>query len=216
MNLFISLLWNAPQLFWYQVFVVVFSVCLHEYAHARTALFFGDDTAQQTGHLTLNPFKQMGILSIIMFMFLGIAWGAVPVDEQRLRAKTPFGPLLVSLAGPFANFMLALIAYCLFGVLQVVGPEQPGSAMVNLLLLLFLFGVYNIVLMLLNLIPAPGLDGWAVARVLFPKLADGSSETLKGIMIFLIFAAFFCLHYFFTFGMMIMKTAGGVFYMLLH
>ena len=216
MGMFITKLWTEPQEFFLIVLVVVFSICLHEFCHAYAALLLGDSTAADRGHLTLNPLKQMGVFSIIMFLFLGIAWGAVPVDEQRLRARTSYGPLLVSLAGPFANFMLALIAYCLFGVLQVVSSGEPGPAMVNLLLLLFLFGVYNIVLMLLNLIPAPGLDGWAVARVLFPRMADGSSETLKGIMIFLIFAAFFCLHYLFTFGMMIMKTAGGVFYMLLH
>jgi Zn-dependent protease len=216
MGMFVTKLWTAPQEFFLIVLVVVFSICLHEFCHAYAALLLGDSTAADRGHLTLNPLKQMGVFSIIMFLFLGIAWGSVPVDEQRLRARTSYGPLLVSLAGPFANFMLALISYCLFGVLQVMGPDKPGSAMVNLLLLLFLFGVYNIVLMLLNLIPAPGLDGWAVARALFPKMADGSSETLKGILIFLIFAAFFCLHYLFTFGMMIMKTAYGVFYMLLN
>lgn len=197
--------------------VVIFSICLHEFSHAYTALLLGDSTAADRGHLTLNPLKQMGVFSIIMFLFLGLAWGAVPVDEYRLRSKNPYGPLLVSLAGPGANFLLAVIAYILFGLLQVIGPEgRPGPVMVNVLLLLFLFGVYNIVLMILNLIPAPGLDGWAVARAVCPKLADGSSETLKGVMIFLIFAAFFGLHYLFSFGMMLMKTSPDVFYLILH
>lgn len=217
MGLFITKLWTSPQEFFLIVLVVVFSICLHEFCHAYAALLLGDDTAAQQGHLTLNPLKQMGFLSILMFLFLGLAWGAVPVDEQKLRSKTPFGPLLVSLSGPFANFVLAVLAYCSFGLVQVFRPEgAPGNVMMNVLLLLFLFGVYNIVLMILNLLPAPGLDGWAVARVLFPKMANGTSETLKGVMVFLIFAAFFCLHYLFSFGVMIMKTSYGVFYSLLN
>lgn len=217
MGLFITKLWTSPQEFFLIVLVVVFSICLHEFSHAYVALLLGDDTAAERGHLTLNPLKQMGFLSILMFLFLGLAWGAVPVDEQRLRSKTQWGPLLASLAGPFANFFLAVLAYCAFGLVQVLRPDgAPGNVMINVLLLLFLFGVYNIVLMILNLIPAPGLDGWTVARALCPKLADGSSETLKGVMIFLIFAAFFCLHYLFTFGSVIMKTSPHVFYRLLN
>ena len=76
--------------------IVMFSICLHEYAHAATALKLGDDTAANEGHLTLNPMIQMGLMSIIFLFIIGIAWGSVPVDERRLRGK--YGPAIVAVA----------------------------------------------------------------------------------------------------------------------
>ena len=63
---------------------VIPSICLHEYFHAQVAFWCGDDTAAHYGHLTLNPLRQMGWISLVMFFILGIAWGMVPVDRRRL------------------------------------------------------------------------------------------------------------------------------------
>ena len=60
----------------------------------------GDDTPLETGHLTLNPFRQMGLYSIFMLLFLGIAWGAVPINAGALRKRSKYGELFVTLAGP--------------------------------------------------------------------------------------------------------------------
>lgn len=174
MNLFISLLWNAPQLFWYQVFVVVFSVCLHEYAHARTALFFGDDTAQQTGHLTLNPFRQMGIISLLMLIFCGIAWGAVPVDPEKLRNYHKRAGLWVSFAGPCVNLILFLLGLLMFSGLCVIaarqGDVQEFSVVAeNILLLTFLFAKINALLLILNLLPISGFDGGNIMQELLSE-----------------------------------------------
>ncbi len=173
MNLFIQLLTIDPQLFFYQVFVVIFSVCLHEYAHAGTALFFGDDTAEKAGHLTLNPFRQMGIMSLLMLMFCGIAWGAVPVDPEKLKARHKKAELWVSLAGPLVNLMLFLAGTLIFTGIQVFLAFQedvPGNQFlfVNLLILSFLFGKINGLLLILNLLPVPGFDGWNVVKELVP------------------------------------------------
>ena len=95
-----------------QLLVVVFSVCLHEYAHARAALWQGDATAAEQGHLTLNPLKQMGPMSLIMLLIIGIAWGAVPVNPGRMRHR--YSDALVSFAGPATNLALFLVSSLLF------------------------------------------------------------------------------------------------------
>ncbi|MBR2434534.1 MAG: site-2 protease family protein [Lentisphaeria bacterium] len=211
MGLFISKLWTSPQEFFLISLVVIFSICLHEYFHAQCALWMGDSMAADRGHLTLNPLKQMGFISILMFLFVGIAWGAVPVDPNRLRSRMKYGPLIVSLSGPFANFLLACAGYIAFTLLLIAtGGEKPGFVMNNLLTLLLLLGVYNIVLMLFNLIPVPGLDGWNVLQCLFPKLRSGSSEFIKGSMIFLIFAAMMGIRFLFDFAVFVMMSGVSV------
>ena len=108
MSFFISYLGQDPLYYFSWVLAVMFSICVHEYAHAAVALRLGDDTAAREGHLSLNPFVQMGGSSIFMLLIIGIAWGAVPVNRARLRGRV-MGEALVSLAGPLANLALALV-----------------------------------------------------------------------------------------------------------
>ena len=121
MGLFITKLWTAPQEFFLIALIVVFSICLHEYCHARCALLMGDPTAADRGHLTLNPFRQMGLFSLVMFLVAGIAWGMVPVDPEKARSRYPWGPAAIALAGPAANFALALAGWLLFGFFGIAG-----------------------------------------------------------------------------------------------
>ena len=215
MGLFITKLWTAPQEFFLIALIVVFSICLHEYCHARCALMMGDPTAADRGHLTLNPFRQMGVFSLVMFLVAGIAWGMVPVDPQKARSRHSWGPAAIALAGPAANFALALIGWLAFGFfgsrMLRQGHDAQTLMMSNLLLLIFLLGVYNIILLIFNLIPAPGLDGWNVLCSLFPSIGKTSSETLKGVMIFLIFAAFMGAGYLFRAAYWIMFRSVAVF-----
>ena len=73
-GLFITNLWRDPYFFFGAAFLVVFSICCHEFMHAWVAMKEGDCTAADAGHLTLNPLKQMGWFSLLLFAFLGIAW----------------------------------------------------------------------------------------------------------------------------------------------
>ena len=104
MRFFIQYAWERPDFFFPWMLLVIFSICLHEFMHAYTALKLGDDTAARTGHLTLNPFKQMGIFSLIMLAMIGICWGAVPVNRNNFQKK--YASALVSAVGPFTNFAL--------------------------------------------------------------------------------------------------------------
>lgn len=131
--------------------VIVFSICCHEWAHARTALAVGDDTAARAGHLSLNPLRQMGWMSLAMLAVCGLAWGAVPVDEGRMRGR--WAGELVALAGPAMNLLL-WAAFCLG--LVAAWHLNAGDAWLN--------GLYdgarvNFALALLNMLPVPGLDG---------------------------------------------------------
>ena len=85
--MFIARLIENPRVYAPLALIVIFSICAHELMHAWTALKQGDDTAARLGHLTLNPLKQMGVVSLVMFAFVGVAWGAVPVDPSRMRRR---------------------------------------------------------------------------------------------------------------------------------
>ena len=104
--LFIQVLFTNPTYFLMVCLIVVFSVCLHEYFHAQVAVLEGDFTLRN--HLTLNPLKQMGFMSLLMLALIGIAWGSVPVDRSLLRSR--WSMLKISLAGPLANLLLFLIS----------------------------------------------------------------------------------------------------------
>ena len=213
MDIFLFLAYKDAKMFLMITLVVVFSICLHEFFHAWTALQFGDTTAADRGHLTLNPLKQMGPMSIIMFLFLGFAWGAVPVNPAVLRAKNRHAPAIVALAGPATNFGLFLIGFFFFGFLQTRIPylienEAAGEAIILLFLLL---GLYNCFLCIFNLLPIPGLDGWGALTEYVPRLKNIHSEFAKGVTIFLIFLLFFLADDLFELATDLMMLAPGLF-----
>lgn len=185
--------------------IVIFSVCLHEFFHAWMAFREGDYTAED--HLTLNPLKQMGFMSLIMLALVGIAWGGVPVRHELLKSKRSL--LKIALAGPAANLLLLLIAWLLLFVL-LLPPVQnifnTGNTYKVLLGFIFLFGTYNFVLLAFNLIPAPGLDGWTVLSELFPKLKTVSSEWVKGAMLLIMLLAFVGVRFLFMLGEWVMYS----------
>lgn len=135
-------------------FVVVLAITLtvHEAAHAQAAKWLGDDTAELLGRLTLNPLAHLDPLGTLMLFVAGIGW-AKPVPVNPLNFQNPrFHNLLVALAGPAANFLLAIIITVLTAIFQPI----PGSLAASTSYMLI---SYNIVLMIFNLIPIPPLDG---------------------------------------------------------
>ena len=203
-DIFIQRLFDDPRSFFMLTFIVVFSVCLHEYSHAQVALWMGDSTAADRGHLTLNPLKQMGFFSILMLLILGFAWGAVPVNPARMKNK--YGRLLTSFAGPAVNLILFALAWIFFGITCNL-QNAPHSAMI----FLGLFGLMNFVLFVFNMLPVPGLDGWNICTWFIPKLAMPNSEVVKGAMVILIFVAFMFVSHLFRFARSVMQTAPDFF-----
>ncbi len=152
------------------------SIILHEISHGWVALAFGDDTAKRAGRLTLNPIPHIDpvgtiVVPVIMALsgigFLGWA-KPVPVNVGRLRSPRN-QTVLVSLAGPFTNILLATVAAVIVIAdhgLYVAGPYVIWTSTFNEVC--FYFGLVNIGLAAFNMIPIPPLDGSAVVERLLP------------------------------------------------
>ncbi|HMO03470.1 MAG TPA: site-2 protease family protein [Kiritimatiellia bacterium] len=153
------------------VMIITFSICIHEFAHARIALALGDDTAASNGHLSLNPLVQMGWTSLLMLVLIGIAWGAVPVNPRRLGLV---GHAKVAFAGPAANLILCILCSVAAGV---VGVFTSSTFIEGFLLMA---AMANAVLFLFNLLPIPMFDGWTVLALFVPALARIDVRQVSG------------------------------------
>ncbi len=166
------------------ILVLTLSLSTHEYAHGRVAYALGDDTAAQAGRLTLNPLAHLDPLGTLAFLIARIGWAKpVPVNYSKLtKAKsTKQGVMLVSLAGPVSNLIIAFAAAFLFNLLRVIAallavnnPAMgPGTVQfVRFLYDLFLaFYFSNIGLAIFNLLPLPPLDGSKILAYFLPDRA---------------------------------------------
>ncbi|GGF89964.1 MULTISPECIES: site-2 protease family protein [Cysteiniphilum] len=148
---------------------MLFAITLHEAAHAYIAKLRGDKTAYLIGRVTLNPIKHIDILGTIILptaMFLlgtGFLFGwakPVPVNFNNLK-KPRQDIILVAIAGPLANFIMAIIWFLLWKFVPNFGFHQMAQ-----------FGVIlNLMLMVFNLLPIPPLDGSRVISALLPYKA---------------------------------------------
>jgi len=152
---------------------VLFAITLHEAAHAYAAKYFGDNTAYSQGRMSLNPLVHIDIwgtivIPVLMFLFTPFVFGyAKPVPVEFGRLRNPKRDMAwVALAGPFANFVMAVL-WLIMGVLLVffqVGEEFPHKmAQAGI--------VTNLLIMAFNLLPIPPLDGGRVVTAMLPHRA---------------------------------------------
>jgi Zn-dependent protease len=150
---------------------VIFAITVHEAAHGYAAKYFGDRTAYQAGRISLNPLKHIDpfgtiLLPAMTILLGGILFGwakPVPVNFSRLRHPKK-DMLWVAAAGPASNFVMAL-----FWALVLKLTMDSPSFMAEPLSLMAKAGIgINIVLMVLNLLPLPPLDGGRIAVSLLP------------------------------------------------
>ena len=148
--------------------ILIFSAIVHEVSHGLMAERFGDDTAREEGRITLNPIPHIdpfGSILLPLLLLLAhspIIFGAakpVPVNFNNLRPQK-LGMALVSLAGPFSNFLLAIL---------FVIPIKLNLANAVAYPILIEAIVINLVLGVFNLIPIPPLDGSKVVAAFLPK-----------------------------------------------
>ena len=138
---------------------VIIGLTIHELAHAYTAYKLGDMTAKNDGRLTFNPLKHIDPLGFILIVIAGFGW-AKPVgfNPDNLKNKHR-DEILISLAGPFSNFLLAIlfliVARALF-FLPYFHGTATGLVVVNMLVL---WAIINFGLFVFNLLPIPPLDG---------------------------------------------------------
>jgi Zn-dependent protease len=153
---------------------VIFAITVHEVAHGWVASKLGDQTARLMGRLTLNPLKHIDpvgtiIVPIVMLMFTPFLLGwakPVPVDWRNLR-RPRRDMAWVAVAGPAANLIMLLFWILFAKLILLSGPGDSESA--KPFIAMALAGIFiNIILMVLNLIPVPPLDGSRIVSSLLP------------------------------------------------
>lgn len=164
----------------------IVSLCLHEYAHARTALHSGDISIGAKGYLTLNPLKYThALLSIVLPVLfvimggIGLPGGAVFIERGRIRGRWKHS--LISAAGPLTNVLFAVVCTAPFWLDALDGvPDAFRYALAFLALL-------QVTAAILNFLPIPGLDGYGVIE---PWLSYGVRRQVEPFAPFGLLAVF--------------------------
>ncbi len=173
----------------------------HEYMHGRVADWCGDRTARNAGRLTLNPIPHIDpfgsiLLPIGLLLVSGGRWAfgyAKPVPVNPFFLKRRRDMILVSLAGPFTNFTLALAVTLVGMIVHLAGVATTvvsanGLQMTELFSLFYWVMVINVWLGIFNLLPVPPLDGSHVLEYYLPAGAQASYERIAPFGFLIVFA----------------------------
>ena len=164
--------------------VLLFSLTIHEMAHAVTADWYGDPTARRLGRISLNPLVHLDpvgsvVLPLMAFYFGGFIFGwakPVPVNTANLRNhRRDF--LVIAAAGPASNIVMAIGASALLGLVPGGLGAAEGTPAVLATLLLFMVQ-FNLILAVFNMLPIPPLDGGNVLAGLLPETLAASYDRL--------------------------------------
>jgi len=192
-----------------QFAVLLFSLSIHEAAHAWMADRLGDYTARYLGRVTINPVPHIDPVGTILFPllqllfpnFLLIGW-AKPVPINPVHLKNPHrDQIYISLAGPASNFTAAAIAFILLLALKISMPAArgfidfgllpDGSILAPILMILYSAMVLNLVLAFFNLMPIPPLDGHWILYGVLPGSAAAALEKIAPYGFIIIYALMF-------------------------
>ena len=188
---------------------LIFSLSVHESAHAWTSNYFGDDLARLQGRISLNPMVHVDPIGTLLFPAMSFFTGApligwakpTPVNPFRWRNKR-VANFWVSIAGVICNFIIAIVAGIIiracysFGFIEISGGAlvpAGSSSMIALgaVDLLWVFFRLNVALGVFNLIPIPPLDGSKVLQSLLPPSFESGFEALERFGFILLILAMF-------------------------
>lgn len=185
-NGFISFLYLLP--------VLLFSLAIHEFAHAYTAFKLGDRSQKYRGRLTLNPFKSIDWIGFLCIALVDFGWGKpVVVDDTNFKNRSK-GNMLTALAGPMSNLLVAIVLTVILKILDITGlvgvgiDTTVGTILFNMLIL----GIqFNIIFAVFNMLPIPPFDGSKVLFYFLPGKFKNIMYTLENysfviILLFLI------------------------------
>ena len=189
---------------------LIFSLSVHESAHAWMSSRFGDDLARSQGRISLNPAAHVDPIGTLLFPAIAffthaplIGWAKpTPVNPLRWRNKR-VANFWVSAAGVICNFIIAIVSgigiRVLYSARIIVFSDQGGLApaatdsmiAIGALELLMVFFTLNVALGVFNLLPIPPLDGSKILQSILPSSFDSAFESLERFGFLLLFVAVF-------------------------
>lgn len=157
---FINTLYSLPG--------IIIALSFHEFAHAKVADYWGDDTPGRQGRLTIDPRAHVDLMGIVCLLLVHFGWGKpVMINPQRFRDRRK-GLITVSLAGVTMNFILAVVFAGILKLLITVNPTIFFGGIGSILSSMILEVIYiNLSLMFFDLLPIPPLDGFNFISELF-------------------------------------------------
>lgn len=160
-------MFNFPSL--YEILVAfpafVIGLTFHEFAHGWMAYKLGDKTAYYQGRLTLNPVPHIDPVGFLMLVLFRFGWAKpVPVNPYNFHGDIKRGMLLVALAGPATNLLVAVAASLLLGLTAVHMPFEREIYIQIVLQIIYI----NVILAVFNLLPVPPLDGSKILAGILP------------------------------------------------
>ena len=178
--------------------IILFSLSVHESAHAYVAHKLGDDTARNFGRITLNPAKHFDPVGFLFLLLFGFGWAKpVPVNTRNMK-NGRWGFVATSIAGPISNILLAFISAILAELTLVVLTHIPNMGGISGMLTYSFFQMavsLNVGYAVFNLLPIPPLDGSRLWTALLPrKIAEWTFRYERymqyALLIFLCLGAF--------------------------
>ena len=161
----------TPSLLITRVVTLLIAFTFHEYAHARVAVWLGDDTPIRDGRLTLNPLRHLDPWGALMLLLVGFGWAKpVRVNSNKVTQKNKAGMVFVAIAGPCANLLLAILGAIVVrcGLVRTNLPLFGLSWLPSPAYFFTQFIWINLSLLVLNLIPLSPLDGKRVLDYFIP------------------------------------------------
>ncbi len=169
------------------IFWALFSVTLHELGHGWAAIREGDRTPILLRHMTWNPIVHIGKMGALMFLVIGLPFGAMTVTPSNFNRR--YSETYVAAAGPAMNLMLTVV--CMFALVLWLNPRLGMQDPVrgNVIHFLWWGAVLNLALCLFNLVPIPPFDGYRIVADIKPaygRLWQSEAAGIVGMVLFVI------------------------------
>lgn len=147
----------------FRIPALLVALTIHEYAHARVAVWLGDSTPRYMGRLTLNPLAHLDPIGLVMLWLFRFGWAKpVPINPFNFKDSKQ-GMMLVALAGPLSNILTATLVALFVGFF--IKLNLLSGIWMKVLWLTY---SYNIIFAIFNLIPLPPLDGAKIVASFLP------------------------------------------------